>query len=212
MEKIKNLKIGLPKEYFIDGLSVDVKNGVEEAIAKLKTLGFKFKEISLPHTKYALSVYYIIMPAEVSANLARFDGIRYDRIKDISKSKNGRSMLQEIYFKNRAERFGAEVRRRILLGAFVLSAGYYDAYYAKAQKVRRLVRNDFDEAFKKVDVILTPVTATSAFKIGEKADDPLAMYLSDIFTIPVNLAGLPGISIPVKKYEIGAKNCRLAFN
>lgn len=211
LEKIKNLKIGLPKEYFIDGLSVDVKNGVEEAIAKLKTLGFKFKEISLPHTKYALSVYYIIMPAEVSANLARFDGIRYDRIKDISKSKNGRSMLQEIYFKNRGERFGAEVRRRILLGAFVLSAGYYDAYYAKAQKVRRLVRNDFDEAFKKVDVILTPVTATSAFKIGEKADDPLAMYLSDIFTIPVNLAGLPGISIPVKKYEIGGKELPVGF-
>ncbi|MEK7651436.1 MAG: Asp-tRNA(Asn)/Glu-tRNA(Gln) amidotransferase subunit GatA [Patescibacteria group bacterium] len=211
LKKIKELRIGLPKEYFIDGLSADVKNGVEEAIAKLKTLGFKFKEISLPHTKYALSVYYIIMPAEVSANLARFDGIRYDRIKDISESKNGRSMLQEIYFKNRGERFGAEVRRRILLGTFVLSAGYYDAYYAKAQKVRQLVRNDFDEAFKKVDVILTPVTATSAFKIGEKADDPLAMYLSDIFTIPVNLAGLPGISIPVKKYEIGGKELPIGF-
>jgi aspartyl-tRNA(Asn)/glutamyl-tRNA(Gln) amidotransferase subunit A len=198
LKELKGLKIGLPKEYFIDGLSGEVKNGVDEAIAKLESLGFKFKEISLPHTEYALACYYIVMPAEVSANLARFDGIRYDRIPE-SEIRN----LRDIYFKNRGERFGAESRRRILLGTFVLSAGYYDAYYAKAQKVRRLIQNDFKEAFKEVDVILTPVTPTAAFKIGEKADDPLAMYLSDIFTVSVNLAGLPGISIPVKKYKIG---------
>ncbi len=207
--KIKNLKIGLPKEYFVNGLSDEVKNGLDEAIAKLKSLGFKFKEISLPHTKYALSCYYIIMPAEVSANLARFDGIRYDRMKNISKSEDERTALWEIYFKNRGERFGAEARRRILLGTFVLSAGYYDAYYAKAQKARRLIQNDFMNAFNSlaggVDVILTPVTPTAAFKIGEKTDDPFAMYLSDIFTISVNLAGLPGISIPVRKYKIGGE-------
>jgi aspartyl-tRNA(Asn)/glutamyl-tRNA(Gln) amidotransferase subunit A len=214
-EKLKNLKIGLPKEYFIGGLSDEVKNGVEEAIAKLKGLGFKFKEISLPHTKYALSCYYIVMPAEVSANLARFDGIRYDRMKNAGKAGEKRSALWEIYFKNRGERFGAEVRRRILLGTFVLSAGYYDAYYAKAQKVRRLIQNDFLEAFSPpaggVDVILTPVTPTTAFKIGEKTDDPLEMYLSDIFTISLNLAGLPGISIPVKKYEISGKEMPVGF-
>ncbi|MGC9611165.1 MAG: Asp-tRNA(Asn)/Glu-tRNA(Gln) amidotransferase subunit GatA [Minisyncoccia bacterium] len=204
LEKIKNLKIGLPKEYFIGGLSDEVKNGVEEAIAKLKSLGFKFKEISLLHTKYALSAYYIIMPAEVSANLARFDGIRYERGVDASK-------LIDIYLKTRGEKFGAEVRRRVLLGTFVLSAGYYDAYYAKAQKVRRLIQNDFLEAFKEVDVILTPVTPTPAFKIGEKADDPLEMYLSDIFTISANLAGLPGVSIPVKKYKIGGGELPVGF-
>jgi aspartyl-tRNA(Asn)/glutamyl-tRNA(Gln) amidotransferase subunit A len=203
LKKIKELKIGLPKEYFTDGLSEEVKNGMDESIAKLKSLGFKFKEISLPHTKYALSTYYIVVPAEVSANLARLDGIRYDRKEYAT--------LRDIYLKNRGERFGAEVRRRILLGTFVLSAGYYDAYYAKAQKVRRLIQDDFKNAFKEVDVIITPVTPTAAFKIGEKADDPFAMYLSDIFTVTLNLAGLPGISIPVKKYEIGGGELPVGF-
>ncbi len=205
VEEIKKLKIGIPKEYFVDGIAPDVSKGVTEAIEKLKKLGFSFKEISLPHTKYALSVYYIIMPAEVSTNLARLDGIRYSRdVRDVKK-------LKELYIKNRAHGFGAETRRRVLLGTFVLSSGYYDAYYSKAQKVRRLIQEDFDNAFKEVDVILSPVTPTSAFKIGEKTSDPLSMYLSDIFTIPANLAGIPAISIPVKKYGLGSNELPVGF-
>lgn len=194
LEDVKKLTIGLPEEYFIDGLDKAVSEGVQQAIDALKSLGFNFKKISLPHTKYALSCYYIVMPAEVSSNLARFDGIRYSRIID---TKGAAEKLQEIYLKQRGEGFGAEAKRRIMLGTFVLSSGYYDAYYEKAQKTRALIKRDFDEAFKDVDVILTPVTPTAAFKIGEKTNDPLAMYLEDIFTIPVNLAGLPAISIPV---------------
>ncbi|MEK7464319.1 MAG: Asp-tRNA(Asn)/Glu-tRNA(Gln) amidotransferase subunit GatA [Patescibacteria group bacterium] len=206
LDDLKNLKIGLPKEYFISGLDKKVSDGMDLAIAKLKSLGLKFEEISLPNTKYALSVYYIIMPAEVSTNLARFDGIRYARIPDLE-IKN----LKDLYLKNRGLGFGAEARRRILLGTFVLSSGYYDAYYAKAQKVRTLIKRDFDEAFKKVDVVLTPVTPTPAFKIGEKTADPMQMYLSDIFTIPANLAGLPAISIPVKKYSLADKELPIGF-
>lgn len=191
VEKIKKLRIGLPKEYFIEGLDKNVGEKIEEAIKDLKSFGIEFKEISLPHTKHALSCYYIIMPAEVSTNLARFDGIRYGH-------RLPAENLLELYKKNRGEGFGVEAKRRIILGAFVLSAGYYDAYYTKAQKVRRLIKNDFDEAFKEVDVILTPVAPTTAFKIGEKTSDPLSMYLSDIFTIPVNLVGLPAVSIPVR--------------
>jgi aspartyl-tRNA(Asn)/glutamyl-tRNA(Gln) amidotransferase subunit A len=157
-------------------------------------LGFNFKKISLPHTKYALSCYYIVMPAEVSSNLARFDGIRYARIAN---ARGGGEKLSELYFKQRGVGFGAEAKRRIILGTFVLSSGYYDAYYDKAQRTRTLIKRDFDNVFKDVDVILTPVTPTPAFKIGEKTSDPFAMYLEDIFTIPVNLAGLPAISIPV---------------
>jgi aspartyl-tRNA(Asn)/glutamyl-tRNA(Gln) amidotransferase subunit A len=194
LDEVKKLTIGLPEEYFIDGLDKAVSAGVQQAIDKLKSLGFNFKKISLPHTKYALSCYYIVMPAEVSSNLARFDGIRYSRIID---AKGAAEKLQEIYLKQRGEGFGAEAKRRIILGTFVLSSGYYDAYYEKAQLVRALIQQDFDQAFKDVDVILTPVTPTPAFKIGEKTNDPLAMYLEDIFTIPVNLAGLPAISIPV---------------
>ncbi len=209
LEDIRKFKIGLPKEYFIEGLNREVALAIEEAIKLLKSLKIEFKEISLPHTKYALSCYYIIMPAEVSANLARFDGIRYTRITGGSDQRvirgsladQRKSALEEIYFRQRGRGFGNEVKRRIILGTFVLSSGYYDAYYAKAQKVRRLIKEDFDKAFNEVDVILTPVSPTPAFKIGEKTDDPLAMYLSDIFTIPVNLAGLPAISIPVKKYQ-----------
>jgi aspartyl-tRNA(Asn)/glutamyl-tRNA(Gln) amidotransferase subunit A len=194
LEKVKKLVIGLPEEYFIDGLNKAVSAGVQRAIDKLKSLGFTFKKISLPHTKYALSCYYIVMPAEVSSNLARFDGIRYARIAN-AKAEGER--LSEVYLKQRGMGFGAEAKRRIILGTFVLSSGYYDAYYDKAQRTRTLIKQDFDNAFKDVDVILTPVTPTPAFKIGEKTSNPLSMYLEDIFTIPVNLAGLPAISIPV---------------
>lgn len=193
LENIKNMTIGLPEEYFVGGVDPVVIKKVEEAIDALKSLGVKFKEISLPHTKYALSCYYIIMPAEVSSNLARFDGIRYSRVQG-SAAKN----LAELYKSQKSHGFGVETKRRVILGTFVLSSGYYDAYYAQAQKVRRLIKNDFEKAFQEVDMILTPVAPTPAFKIGEKTNDPLSMYLSDIFTIPVNLAGLPAISIPVK--------------
>lgn len=193
---LKHLVIGIPKEYFSGGLSGEVEKSIKETIDVLKSLGIQFCEISLPHTKYSLSVYYIIMPAEASANLARFDGIRYSRIFQAEKDD---SKLWDIFFNQRSSGFGVETQRRIILGNFVLSSGYYDAYYAKAQKVRRLIKEDFDKAFDNVDVILTPVSPTLPFKIGEKVSDPLAMYLSDIFTIPVNLAGLPAISIPCFK-------------
>jgi aspartyl-tRNA(Asn)/glutamyl-tRNA(Gln) amidotransferase subunit A len=202
LEKIKKLTIGLPEEYFIDGLDKAVSDGVQRTIDKLKSLGFNFKKISLPHTKYALSCYYIVMPAEVSSNLARFDGIRYARLASIGGADTEK--LSELYLKTRGRGFGAEAKRRIILGTFVLSSGYYDAYYEKAQRVRTLIKRDFDEAFKDVDVILTPVTPTPAFKIGEKTNDPLSMYLEDVFTLPVNLAGLPGISIPVDGASAGA--------
>ncbi len=209
LEEIRKFKIGLPKEYFhSDGISSSVMKGLEEAIEKIKSLKIEFKEISLPHTKYGISVYYIIMPAEVSTNLARYDGIRYARLEEI---KNQDLKLWEVYFKNRGLGFGPEPKRRILLGTFVLSAGYYEAYYAKAQKVRRLIKEDFDRAFEEVDIILTPVTPTPPFKLGEKIDDPLAMYLSDIFTIPVNLAGLPALSLPVKKYSFTDKELPIGF-
>jgi aspartyl-tRNA(Asn)/glutamyl-tRNA(Gln) amidotransferase subunit A len=198
LQEIKNLTIGLPDEYFIEGLDEKVRRAMDVAIEKIKSLGLEFKKISLPYTKYALSTYYIIMPAEVSANLARFDGIRYSRI---AKRESPSAKLQDIYLKQRGEGFGVESKRRIILGAFVLSSGYYDAYYEKAQRVRALVKQDFKNAFGEVDVIMTPVAPSPAFKIGEKTGDPLSMYLSDIFTIPVNLAGLPAISIPVKKYR-----------
>jgi len=194
LENVKKLKVGIPKEYFIEGLDKEVEKGVQEARKVIESLGLEFEEISLPHTKYALSTYYIIMPAEVSTNLARYDGIRYGR-NETSDS------LSELYFKNKTEGFGEETKRRILLGTFVLSSGYYDAYYVKAQQVRRLIKNDFENAFEKVDIILTPTTPTAPFKIGEKIDDPLAMYLSDVFSIPTNLAGLPAISIPVSGFK-----------
>jgi aspartyl-tRNA(Asn)/glutamyl-tRNA(Gln) amidotransferase subunit A len=195
-EKVKSLTVGLPEEYFIGGISPEVSAAVESAAEKIKSLGLKFKKVSLPHTKYALSCYYIIVPAEVSANLARFDGIRYSRI---SAHKSQTTSLQDIYMKQRGLGFGAEAKRRIILGTFVLSSGYYDAYYEKAQRVRTLIKNDFDEAFREVDVLLTPVASTTAFKIGEKTGDPLSMYLSDIFTIPTKLAGVPAISIPTER-------------
>ena len=207
-ERVKKLRVGIPREYFAGGLSAEVEKGIAEAEQKLRSLKLEFEEVSLPHTKYALSAYYIILPAEASANLARFDGIRYSRIQN---SKIKIQNLKDIYFKTRGNGFGAEPRRRILLGTFVLSAGYYDAYYAKAQKVRRLIWRDFDEVFKKVDVIFAPTTPDVAFKIGEKTGDPLAMYLSDVFTIPANLAGVPAVSLPVKKYSVADKELPVGF-
>jgi aspartyl-tRNA(Asn)/glutamyl-tRNA(Gln) amidotransferase subunit A len=194
-EDIKKLTIGLPDEYFISGTDQLVTREVEHAIEKLKSLGMKFKKVTLPHTQYALSTYYIIVPAEVSSNLARYDGIRYAR--NPAPEAQGKT-LNDLYFKQRGAGFGPEAKRRIILGTFVLSSGYYDAYYDKAQRVRTLITQDFDKAFEEVDVLLTPVAPMPAFKIGEKADDPIAMYLADIFSIPLKLAGLPAISIPTK--------------
>lgn len=182
--------IGIPKEYFVGGLDKETEKAIQDTIETLKKAGFRFKEISLPHSKHALSVYYIIMFAEVSTNLERYDGIRYGR--DIPADS-----LLDLYMKTRGEGFGEETKRRALMGSFVLSAGHYDAYYTKAQKVRALIRQDFTEAFKEVDLIFAPTSPTTAFKIGEKTDDPIKMYLSDIFTMTANLSGVPAISVPV---------------
>src|SRR5947208_1330159 len=186
---IKGLKLGLPKEYLIGGLNAEVKRAVDAAVQQLQKLGAETAEISLPHTDYAAATYYIIAPAEASANLARFDGVRYGlRVE-------GADPI-ELYRKTRGAGFGTEVKRRIILGTYVLSSGYYDAYYLRAQKVRTLIRQDFLKAFQKVDAMVTPTSPTAAFKIGEKADDPLRMYLSDIFTVAANVAGICGISVP----------------
>jgi aspartyl-tRNA(Asn)/glutamyl-tRNA(Gln) amidotransferase subunit A len=186
---IKGLKLGLPREYMVGGLDPQVKAAVDAAVKQLEKLGAEIVEISLPHTDYAVATYYIIATAEASANLARFDGIRYGARVD------GADPI-ELYSKTRGAGFGAEVKRRIILGTYVLSSGYYDAYYLRAQKVRTLIRNDFLKAFEKVDAVVTPTTPTAAFQAGEKSDDPLQMYLSDIFTISCNLAGIPGVSVP----------------
>jgi len=186
---IKGLRLGLPKEYLIGGLDPEVKAAVDAAVKQLEALGATVEEISLPHTEYAAATYYIIAPAEASANLARFDGIRY-----CARVEGADPM--ELYSKTRGAGFGPEVKRRIILGTYVLSSGYYDAYYLRAQKVRTLIRQDFLKAFEKVDAIVTPTTPTAAFQIGEKSDDPLQMYLSDVFTISCNLAGICGVSLP----------------
>jgi aspartyl-tRNA(Asn)/glutamyl-tRNA(Gln) amidotransferase subunit A len=189
-KEIKGLKIGLPKEYFISGLHPDVQKTMDQAIATYRQLGAEFIEVSLPHTNYAVATYYLIATAEASSNLARYEGVRFGhRAEDTSG-------LMDLMMQSRAEGFGTEVKRRIMLGTYALSSGYYDAYYLKAQKVRTLIQQDFSNAFNSVDIMLTPVAPTPAFKIGEKTADPLQMYLSDIFTIPTNLAGICGISIP----------------
>jgi aspartyl-tRNA(Asn)/glutamyl-tRNA(Gln) amidotransferase subunit A len=188
-KNIKGKKIGIPKEYRVDGMPKEIEELWQKGIDYAKDCGAEIIKISLPHTSYALPTYYIVAPAEASSNLARYDGVKYGFR---AKGEN----LIDMYEKTRSEGFGAEVQRRIMIGTYVLSSGYYDAYYLKAQKVRKLIKNDFDEAYKKVDAILTPSTPSSAFKIGEKKDDPVSMYLNDIFTVPVNLAGLPAISIP----------------
>ncbi|MEI7543117.1 MAG: amidase family protein, partial [bacterium] len=194
---IKGMIIGLPKEYMIDGMDKQVKGKIMEAVKLLEASGAKIIEISLPHTEYALDVYYVVAPAEASSNLARFDGVQYG-LRDKTADN-----LIAMYKKSRQAGFGKETKRRIMLGTYVLSSGYYDAYYKKAQKVRTLIKNDFDKAFEQVDVILTPTSPTTAFKIGEKAADPLTMYLSDIFTIAPNMAGLPGISVPAGFDDLG---------
>jgi aspartyl-tRNA(Asn)/glutamyl-tRNA(Gln) amidotransferase subunit A len=187
---LAGLKIGLPKEFFAEGLSGDVAQKIEDAIAEYKKLGAQAVEVSLPNMGLSVPVYYVLAPAEASSNLSRFDGVRYGY-----RTAEYRDLL-DMYEKTRAEGFGTEVKRRIMIGTYVLSHGYYDAYYLQAQKIRRLIAADFAAAFKQCDVILGPTAPTPAFNFGEKASDPVAMYLSDIYTIAVNLAGLPGMSIP----------------
>ena len=186
---IKGLKIGLPKEYFAEGLNTEVRKSIQKTIDLLKESGVVFIDVELPHTGYAIATYYVLANAEASSNLARFDGVRYG-------FRAGAKDLEEMYIQSRSQGFGEEVKRRIMLGTHVLSAGYYDAYYQKAQKVRTLIKQDFEHVFQKCDCLLTPTAPTTAFKLGEKLADPLTMYLSDIYTVSVNLAGLPAISIP----------------
>jgi aspartyl-tRNA(Asn)/glutamyl-tRNA(Gln) amidotransferase subunit A len=194
---LEGMRIGLPKEYFVDGISDDVARAVEASIAEYHKLGAKTVEVSLPNTSLSVPVYYVLAPAEASSNLARFDGVRYGyRAPEYDD-------LNDMYRKSRAQGFGAEVKRRILIGTYVLSHGYYDAYYIQAQKLRRLIAQDFAEAFEHCDIIMGPTSPTVAFDLGEKSNDPVQMYLSDAYTIAVNLAGLPGMSIPV---GFGQKN------
>jgi aspartyl-tRNA(Asn)/glutamyl-tRNA(Gln) amidotransferase subunit A len=189
-KNLKGVKVGVPAEYFIEGIQAEVEKAVRAAVEELERLGAEVKEVSLPHTKYALPVYYLIAPAEASANLARFDGVRYGlRVKQDDPI--------EMFMETRGAGFGEEVKRRIMLGTYALSAGYYDAFYGQAQKVRTLIQQDFLQAFEEVDMVAAPVAPTTAFKIGEHTDDPLAMYLEDVFTLPANLAGVPGLSFPV---------------
>jgi aspartyl-tRNA(Asn)/glutamyl-tRNA(Gln) amidotransferase subunit A len=187
---LKGIRIGVPKEYFIAGIQPVVEQGVRAAIAKMESLGAEIREVSLPHTEYALPVYYLIAPAEASANLARYDGIRFGPRADST-------TMKEMYFKTRGEGFGSEVKRRIMLGTYALSAGYYDAFYGQAMKVRTLIKRDFEQVFEQVNMVAAPVAPTTAFKLGEHTDDPLAMYLEDVFTLPANLAGVPGLAFPV---------------
>jgi aspartyl-tRNA(Asn)/glutamyl-tRNA(Gln) amidotransferase subunit A len=187
---VRGLKLGVAEEYFGEGLDDEVRHAVESAIDQMKSLGCEVVPVSLPHTPYAIPTYYLIATAEASSNLARYDGVRYGY------RAPGAKTLSEMYQRSRDEGFGAEVKRRIMLGTYALSAGYYDAYYRKAQKVRTLLARDFEEAFQKVDAIITPTSPTAAFRLGEKSNDPLAMYLADIYTVTADLAGIPGISIP----------------
>jgi len=200
---VSGMKIGIPKEYFPPGLDADVRAAVMTAVESLRKGGATVTEVSLPHSDYLIAAYYILSTAEASSNLARYDGARYGRRADDPAD------LQDLYLRSRSEGFGAEVKRRIMLGTYVLSSGYYDAYYLKGQKVRRLIREDFDRAFAGVDCLITPTTPTTAFAFGEKIDDPLTMYLSDVFTVSANLAGIPGISVPCgrdgKNLPIGAQ-------
>ncbi|HSA92440.1 MAG TPA: Asp-tRNA(Asn)/Glu-tRNA(Gln) amidotransferase subunit GatA [Terriglobales bacterium] len=194
---VRGLKLGIAREYFGEGLDGEVRAAVEAAIQKLAAAGCEVVEVSLPHTEYAIPTYYVVATAEASSNLARYDGVRYG-----FRAKDGKS-LSQMYRRTRDLGFGPEVKRRIMLGTYALSAGYYDAYYLKAQKVRALLTRDFDDAFARVDAILTPTTPTPAFKLGEKADDPLAMYLADIYTVTADLAGIPGVSVPCGKSRSG---------
>ena len=206
---IKGLKIGIPKEYRVENMPDEIDNLWKKGVEFLKDAGAIIKDITLPHTKYALPSYYIVAPAEASSNLARYDGVKYGHR---SKGNN----LTEMYENTRSEGFGEEVKRRILIGTYVLSSGYYDAYYIKAQKVRQLIKNDFDKVFNDIDAVLTPSTPSAAFKVGDKKDDPISMYLNDVFTVPVNLAGLPAISVPTgydkNKLPLGLQIIGKAFD
>jgi len=197
LNSTKKYKIGIPQEYFSEGLNPEIKEVILKRVEELKSNGNEIIDIHLPNNEYAIATYYILTTAEASANLARFDGVRYG----FKEKKN--AGLNDMYTKTRSESFGGEVKRRIMLGTYVLSAGYYDAYYKKAQKVRRLIKEDFDNAFKKVDLILTPISPFTAFNIGEKSDDPMQMYLSDVYTTSANLAGIPGINVPIGKDKKG---------
>jgi aspartyl-tRNA(Asn)/glutamyl-tRNA(Gln) amidotransferase subunit A len=194
---VQALRLGIPKEYFGEGVDPEIRAAVERGIQLLARAGCEVKPISLPHTRYAIPTYYVVATAEASSNLARFDGVRYGY-----RSPNAKT-VSEMYRRTRDEGFGQEVKRRIMLGTYVLSAGYYDAYYLKAQKVRTLIARDFLQAFEQVDAIVTPTTPSPAFKIGEKSDDPLAMYLADIFTVTASLTGIPGISVPCGRSKAG---------
>lgn len=196
-EGVRGMKIGVPREYFIEGMESEVESSVRRALEVVESCGAELIEISLPHTEYAILAYYIIAPSEASSNLARYDGVRYGY-----RSPNADN-LRDLYFRTRSEGFGDEVKRRIMLGTYALSSGYYDAYYRKAQKVRTLIREDFRKAFEEVDVIMAPTTPETAFRIGHKTDDPVKMYLSDILTIPCNVSGIPGISIPCGRSSEG---------
>ena len=208
-KNIKGKKIGIPKEYRVDGMSQEIEKLWDDGKSYLKDCGAEIIDVSLPHTKFALPTYYIVAPAEASSNLARYDGVKYG-------FRTEGDNLIDMYEKTRSAGFGDEVKRRIMIGTYVLSSGYYDAYYLKAQKVRRLIKNDFNNVFQKVDAILTPSTPSSAFKVGDKSNDPVSMYLNDIFTVPVNLAGLPGISIPAgldkKGYPLGLQIIGKSFD
>ncbi len=193
--EVKDLVVGIPREYFVEGIEPGVDSKVKEVIEKLEKEGIKMKRINLPHSEYALPCYYVLTPSEVSANLARYDGIRYGSGYPEAED------LKSLYLENRSKGLGEEVKRRIMIGTYALSAGYFDAYYLKAQKVRTLIKRDFDTAFRAVDLILTPTSPTTAFKIGEKVEDPLSMYLSDIFTVPANLAELPAVSLPAGEVD-----------
>jgi aspartyl-tRNA(Asn)/glutamyl-tRNA(Gln) amidotransferase subunit A len=200
IERLKGLRVGVPNEYFIAGVQAEVETAVRRAVGVLESLGAEVQPVSLPHTSYALPVYYLIAPAEASANLARYDGIRYGPRLSALPSPADRKATEAmwgVFRRTRGVKFGAEVKRRIMLGTYALSAGYYDAYYGQAQKVRTLIKRDFESAFKAVDVIAAPVAPTTAFAIGGHGDDPLAMYLEDVFTLPANLAGVPGLAFPV---------------
>ncbi|HEY0840001.1 MAG TPA: Asp-tRNA(Asn)/Glu-tRNA(Gln) amidotransferase subunit GatA, partial [Vulgatibacter sp.] len=187
---VRGMKLGVPKEYFVEGLDPEVERAVREAMRQLEAMGAELVPVELPHTEYGIATYYVVAPAECSSNLARFDGVRYGL------SERDTGALREMYFRTRAEGFGPEVKRRIMIGTYALSSGYYDAFYLQAQKVRTLIKRDFDEAFRKVDAIVTPTTPDVAFELGDRAEDPLRMYLADVFTLACNLAGLPGMSVP----------------
>lgn len=200
---IEGLRIGVPDEYFSEGLDAEIDGSIRQAIRTLASLGARIEAVSLPHTEYAIATYYILVTAEASSNLARYDGVKYGFRADTTVRSDDLDELDEMYNRTRSEGFGLEVKRRIMLGTYVLSAGYYDAYYAKAQKVRTLIKQDFDRAFEQVDVLVAPTTPTTAFRLGEKVNDPLQMYLSDIYTVPINLAGVPGISVPCGRSSDG---------